>query len=76
VASGGAGWATGWARAGGGKDRLNFLVVLENSNVAQLASTQYLSVHSLLQEDWYDPDDASAREIYPILVSESTVYVL
>ena len=35
-------------------------VVLENSNVAQLASTLYLSVHSLPQEDCYDTDDASA----------------
>ena len=48
-------------------------VVLENSNVAKLASTQYLSVHSLPQEDRYDTDDASAREIYPILVPESTL---
>src|SRR5436305_10708139 len=48
-------------------------VVLENSNVAKLASTQYLSVHSLPQEDRYDTDDASAREIYSILVPESTM---
>jgi len=48
-------------------------VVLENSNVAKLASTLYLSVHSLPQEDCYDTDDASAREIYPILVPESTL---
>jgi hypothetical protein len=32
-------------------------VVLENSNVAQLASALYLLVHSLLQEDRYDTDD-------------------
>ena len=43
-------------------------VVLENSNVAKLASTQYLVVHSLPQADRYDTDDASARELYPILV--------
>ena len=49
------------------------LVVLENSNVAKLASTLYLSVHSLPQEDCYDTDDASARKIYPILVPESTL---
>src|SRR5215813_9272608 len=49
-------------------------VVLENSNVAKLASTQYLAVHTLLQEDWYDTDDASARELYPIFVPESTMY--
>src|SRR5215510_3868917 len=48
-------------------------VVLENSNVAKLASPQYLSVHSLPQEDCYDTDDASAREIYPILVPQSTM---
>ena len=48
-------------------------VVLENSNVAQLASALYLLVHSLPQEDRYDTDDASAREIYPILVPESTM---
>ena len=41
----------------------NVEVVLEKSNVAQLASTQYLSVHSLPQEDRYDTDDASAREL-------------
>jgi hypothetical protein len=46
-------------------------VVLENSNVAQLASALYLLVHSLPQEDHYDTDDASAREIYSILVPES-----
>jgi hypothetical protein len=55
---------------------LLFSVVLENSNVAQLASNRYLSVHPLPQEDPHDTDDASAAEIYPILVSESTVYVL
>src|SRR5215470_1981199 len=53
-----------------------YRVVLENSNVAQLASNLYLSVHSLPQEDHHDTDDASAAEIYPILVSESTVLVL
>jgi hypothetical protein len=45
------------------KYRLINSVVLEKSNVAKLASTQYLSVHSLPQEDRYDTDDASAREI-------------
>src|SRR5437870_2089499 len=48
-------------------------VVLENSNVEKLASNLYLSVHSLPQEDHYDTDDASAGEVYAILVSESTV---
>src|SRR5215475_12600789 len=48
-------------------------VVLENSNVAQLASALYLLDHSLPQEDRYDTDDASAREIYSILVPESTL---
>src|SRR5712691_10163204 len=46
---------------------------LKNRNVAKLASTQYLSVHSLPQEDRYDTDDASAREIDPILVAASTM---
>ena len=41
--------------------------------MAKLASTQYLAVYTLLQEDCYDTDDASAREIYPILVPESTL---
>jgi hypothetical protein len=50
-----------------------FWVVLENSNVAQLASALYLLVHSLPQEDRYDTDDASAREIYSILVPKSTL---
>src|SRR5262245_6079970 len=37
-------------------------VVVEKSNVVQLASHQYLAVHSLPQEDCYDTDDASPRE--------------
>jgi putative transposase len=48
-------------------------VVLENSNVEKLASNLYLSVHSLPQEGHHDTDDASAGEVYSILVSESTV---
>jgi hypothetical protein len=36
-------------------------------------SALYLLVHSLLQEDRYDTDDASARELYPILVPKSTL---
>ena len=48
-------------------------VVLENSNVAQLASALYLLVHSLPQEDRYDTDDASAREIDPFLVPAATL---
>jgi Tn3 transposase DDE domain len=59
------------ARAIGAFGRIQ--VVLENSNVAQLASALYLLVHSLPQEDRYDTDDASARETYPILVPESTM---
>src|SRR5262245_60224438 len=51
-------------------------VVLENSNVEKLASNLYLSVHTLPQEDYHDTDDASAGEVYPILVSESTVCAL
>jgi hypothetical protein len=48
-------------------------VVLENSNVTKLASTRYLSVHSLSQEDCYDTDDTSARERDSIFVSDSTL---
>jgi len=48
-------------------------VVLEESNVAQLASALYLLVHSLSEEDQHDTDDASAGEVCPILVSESTL---
>jgi hypothetical protein len=48
-------------------------VVLEKSNMETLALYLYLLVHSLRQEDHYDTDDASAGEIYPILVSKSTV---
>ena len=44
--------------------------------MAKLASNLYLSVHALPQEDHHDTDDASAAEIYPMLMSESTVYVL
>jgi len=35
-------------------------VVLENSNMAQLASNRYLTVHAQPQEDRYDTDDTSA----------------
>src|SRR5437870_4501264 len=48
-------------------------VVLENSNVAKLASNPYLSVRSLRQEDPHDTDDASAGEIYAILMPASAV---
>src|SRR5262249_47095750 len=48
-------------------------IVLENSNVAHLASSEYLSVHSQPKEDRYDTDDASPREIYSILVPEPTL---
>jgi len=41
--------------------------------MVKLASKRYLVVHSLPQEDRYDTDDASAREIYAILVPESTM---
>ena len=41
--------------------------------MAKLASNRYLVVHSLPPEDRYDTDDASAREIYPILMPESTL---
>ena len=44
-----------------GKIKINiqwmlYWVVLENSNVAQLASSEYLSVHSQPKEDRYDSD--------------------
>jgi hypothetical protein len=46
------------------------------SNMETLAASLYLSVHSLRQEDYDDRDAASAGEIYAILVSKSTVYVV
>src|SRR4051812_31397072 len=49
------------------------VVVLENSNMEKLASNPYLSVHSLPQEDHYDTDDASAGEVYAMLVPEARV---
>ena len=49
------------------------LGILEKSNVAALASYLYLVVHALRQEDHHDTDDASAGEVYSILVSKSTV---
>src|SRR5438270_13183237 len=49
---------------------------LENSNVEKLASNQYLLVQSRSKEDRYDINDASAGEVYSILVPESTVSVL
>src|SRR5438067_16787 len=51
-------------------------VVLENSNVEKLASNQYLLVQSRSKEDRYDINDASAGEVYAILVPASTVSVL
>src|SRR5205823_9582016 len=51
-------------------------VVLENSNVEKLASNQYLLVQSRSKEDRYDINDASAGEVYSILVPASTVSVL
>src|SRR6516225_4844968 len=54
-------------------NKVEYPVVLENSNVAQLASSEYLSVHSQSKEDRYDTDDASPRELYSILVPESTL---
>jgi len=44
--------------------------------VEKLASNQYLLVQSRSKEDCYDINDASADEIYPILVPKSTVPVL
>ena len=41
--------------------------------MAHLASALYLLVHSLPQEDRYDTDDASVREIYAMLVPASTL---
>jgi hypothetical protein len=40
--------------------------------MAKLASTRYLVVYSLPQEDRYATDDASTRELDTTLVSEST----
>jgi hypothetical protein len=51
-------------------------VVLEKSNLETLAASLYLSVHALRQEAYDDRDAASAGEIYAILVSKSTVYVV
>jgi hypothetical protein len=39
----------------------------------KLASNQYLLVQSRSKEDRYDINDASTREIYSLLVPESTV---
>jgi len=41
--------------------------------VEKLASNQYLLVQSCAKEDRYDTDDASPREIYSLLVPESTM---
>jgi len=41
-------------------DIYGVMVVLENSNMAQLASNRYLTVHAQPQEDRYDTDDTSA----------------
>src|SRR5262245_13101625 len=60
-------------RTGSKSSLYQWSVVLENSNVAQLASALYLLVHSLPQEDRYDTDNASAREIDAILVPASTL---
>src|SRR5262245_48303153 len=46
-------------------------VVLENSNIAQLASNPYPKVHSRSKEDRHDTEDASARKIYDIFVPQA-----
>src|SRR5207249_7135589 len=46
-------------------------VVLENSNMAQLASKEYLSVHSQPKEDRHDSDDASSGKVYDIFMPQS-----
>src|SRR5215831_6007692 len=51
-------------------------VVLENSNVEKLASYLYLLVQSRSKEDRYAINDASAGEVYSMLVPESTVSLL
>src|SRR5205814_10628496 len=60
----------------GEKSACKIPVVLENSNVEKLASNQYLLVQSRSKEDRYDINDASAGEVYSILVPESTVSAL
>src|SRR5215510_13129470 len=44
-------------------------VILENSNMVQLASNRYRTIHSLPQEDRYETDDASAGQVYAMVVS-------
>jgi hypothetical protein len=51
-------------------------VVLENSNMAKLAPNPYLLASSRSKEGRYDINDTSAREIYSILVPESTMRML
>src|SRR5213592_3598475 len=46
-------------------------VVLENSNMAKLASKEYLSVHSQPKEDRHDIDDASSGKVYDIFMPQS-----
>src|SRR5438067_12045915 len=46
-------------------------VVLENSNMAKLASNEYLSVHSQPKEDRHDIDDASSGKVYNIFMPQS-----
>jgi hypothetical protein len=44
--------------------------------MAKLAPNQYLLAQSRSKEGRYDTNDASAREIYAILVPESTMRTL
>ena len=42
----------------------------------KLASNQYLLIQARSKEDRYDINDASTREIYSLLVPESTMHTL
>jgi hypothetical protein len=51
-------------------------VVLEKSNMAQLASYEYLSVYSQPKEDRHDIDDASSGKVYDIFMPQSRLYAV
>ena len=55
---------------------LSVPIVLEISNMAQLASNRSLIVHAQPQEGRCDTDDTSAAQIYEIFVSKSRVLAM
>src|SRR5437870_13415039 len=55
---------------------IRITVVLENSNMAKLASKEYLLAHSQPKEDRHDIDDASSGKVYDFFMPQSRLYAV